>query len=48
MNREIRKKFILEKLDKKDYINVNDIIKKCNISHMTARRDLIALEKKDI
>lgn len=46
MNREIRKKYILEKLDKKGYINVKDITKKCNISHMTARRDLIALEKK--
>ncbi len=44
MNQELRKKFILSHLDKFDTINIQEIVTKCAISEITARRDLGTLE----
>ncbi|MBN1352771.1 DeoR/GlpR transcriptional regulator [candidate division KSB1 bacterium] len=40
MNKQARKKFILQYIDKKCLINIDDIVGRCNISPITARRDL--------
>lgn len=45
MNKEIRKRHILELLDKHGYVNISQMVKGFNVSHMTARRDLELLEK---
>ncbi len=39
-----RKKFILQELNRKGSVSVNEIVSKFNVSHMTARRDLADLE----
>jgi DeoR family transcriptional regulator, fructose operon transcriptional repressor len=46
MSQESRKKFILNVLDKKESINIKNIVAICNVSEITARRDLNDLEKK--
>lgn len=46
MSQESRKKFILNVLDKKESINIKNIVNICNVSEITARRDLNDLEKK--
>ena len=48
MTHELRKKAILQMLDKNEIISVKDIINKCKVSEITARRDLISLEQKGI
>lgn len=46
MSQESRIKFILNQLDKKESINIQNIVDNCNVSEITARRDLNDLEKK--
>jgi DeoR family fructose operon transcriptional repressor len=46
MAQELRKNFILNQLDKKESINIKDIVDNFNVSEITARRDLNDLEKK--
>jgi DeoR family transcriptional regulator, fructose operon transcriptional repressor len=46
MSQELRKKYILNHLDKKESITIQNIVKNFNISEITARRDLSDLEKK--
>lgn len=45
MVREARKKYILNQLNKKESINIQDIVKDLNVSEITVRRDLNELEK---
>lgn len=44
MTQELRKKYILNHLDKVESIKIQDIVKKFSISEITARRDLSTLE----
>lgn len=44
MTQELRKKYILNHLDKAESIKIQDIVKKFSISEITARRDLSTLE----
>lgn len=48
MSQEIRFRYIIERLDSHDYISVNDLSDKFNVSRMTVRRDLNDLEKKGL
>jgi DeoR family transcriptional regulator, fructose operon transcriptional repressor len=45
MIKELRKKTILNHLDKFESISIKDIVEKCLVSEITARRDLSSLEK---
>ncbi|MDR1096695.1 MAG: DeoR/GlpR family DNA-binding transcription regulator [Tannerella sp.] len=45
---ELRKEVILETLGKKGVLYTSDIMKKCNVSEITIRRDLIDLESKGL
>ena len=45
MKQELRKKYILNHLDKVESIKISDIVGKFSISEITARRDLKTLEK---
>lgn len=44
MNKELRKKYILNHLDKIESITIQDIVERCDVSEITARRDLSTLE----
>jgi DeoR family transcriptional regulator, fructose operon transcriptional repressor len=44
MKQELRKKYILNHLVKTESITVQNIVEKCGVSEITARRDLSALE----
>lgn len=46
MTKELRKKLILQMLNKKETVTIKEIVSKCNISEITARRDLIMLEQR--
>jgi len=46
MTQELRKKYILNHLDKVESISIQDIVEKCGVSEITARRDLNTLEKR--
>ena len=46
MSHELRKKLILQMLGKNEEVSVKEIVGKCKISEITARRDLISLEQK--
>jgi DeoR family transcriptional regulator, fructose operon transcriptional repressor len=46
MEQEIRKKYILNHLDKRESISIKNIVKNFSVSEITARRDLNDLEKK--
>lgn len=48
MPHEIRKKLILQMLNKNEAVTVKEIASKCKISEITARRDLISLEQNGI
>ncbi|MFZ0281179.1 MAG: DeoR/GlpR family DNA-binding transcription regulator [Bacteroidales bacterium] len=48
MTHELRKKLILQMLDKNEAITIKEIVNKCKISEITARRDLISLEQRGI
>lgn len=48
MTHELRKKLILQMLDKNEAVTIKEIVNKCKISEITARRDLISLEQKGI
>lgn len=48
MTQELRKKYILDHLGKVDSISIQDIVEKCGVSEITARRDLGTLEKKGL
>ena len=45
---ELRKEVILETLNTKGILYTNDIMKKCNVSEITIRRDLSELETKGL
>ena len=45
---ELRKEAILETLSKKGVLYTSDVMKKCNVSEITNRRDLIDLESKGL
>jgi DeoR family fructose operon transcriptional repressor len=44
MTQELRKKFILSQLDKKEFISIRNIVENFNVSEITARRDLADLD----
>lgn len=46
MAQELRKKYILNHLDKKESISIQNIVENFKVSEITARRDLSDLEKK--
>lgn len=48
MTYELRKKNILQLLDKNEAITIKEIVNLCNVSEITARRDLVILEQKGI
>ncbi len=48
MTHELRKKLILQMLDKNEAVTIKEIVNKCKISEITARRDLISLEQRGI
>lgn len=45
---ELRKKVILELLKKQDFISIQEIVKACNASEITIRRDLSKFEEKGL
>lgn len=48
MTYEFRKKLIIQMLNKNEEVTVKEIVSKCKISEITARRDLISLEQMGI
>jgi len=48
MTQELRIKYILNHLVKVESITIQDIVEKCNVSEITARRDLNTLEKRGL
>jgi DeoR family fructose operon transcriptional repressor len=46
MSQELRKKYILNHLDKKESVSIENIVENFNVSKITARRDLSDLEKR--
>ena len=46
--KEERYKIILEKLNKQEIINVEELSRELNVAKMTIRRDLTELEKKGV
>jgi len=48
MIQEERKRYILEMLNDKESVTVQEIVKKCNVSEITVRRDLEALALKNL
>jgi len=48
MTHELRKKHILQMLDKNEAVTIKEIVNRCNVSEITARRDLMVLEQKGI
>ena|SRR5690554_328589 len=44
MNPPLRKKFILDILNEQEFVTIQEIVAKCNVSEITIRRDLIELE----
>jgi len=48
MQQERRKKIILDMLNSQESISVQEIVEKCNVSEITARRDLISLESRNL
>jgi DeoR family fructose operon transcriptional repressor len=45
---EKRKKIILEMLNTHDSVSIHEIVERCNVSEITARRDLALLESKNL
>lgn len=45
MDQELRKKRILQELDRHEFINLQDLVKEFGVSEMTVRRDLNDLER---
>jgi|AGTN01.3.fsa_nt_gi Transcriptional regulators of sugar metabolism len=48
MNSELRKKIITDLLNEQEIITIPDIVKRCNVSEITIRRDLINLEQEGL
>jgi DeoR family transcriptional regulator, fructose operon transcriptional repressor len=48
MTQELRIKYILNHLVKVESITIQDIVEKCNVSEITARRDLNTLEERGL
>ncbi len=48
MLKEERQRMIIQELDKKGSINVNELARTLNVSKMTVRRDLFEIEKKNL
>lgn len=48
INPDLRKKFILNTLNEQESITIEEIIKKCNVSEITIRRDLTELEEEGL
>jgi DeoR family fructose operon transcriptional repressor len=48
MQQEARNRIILKMLSSQESITVHEIVEKCNVSEITARRDLISLESKNL
>lgn len=45
---EVRKKIILNTINEQELITIQDIVRKCNVSEITIRRDLSELEKEGL
>jgi DeoR family fructose operon transcriptional repressor len=45
---ELRKRFVISYLEKNEFISIQEISTRCNISKITARRDLNELEKEGL
>jgi DeoR family fructose operon transcriptional repressor len=48
MHQEKRKKLVLDMLNEKDAITVQDVVRECGVSEITIRRDLLDLESKGL
>lgn len=48
MTIELRKKIILQMLEKSEEVSIQEIVSRCGVSEITARRDLILLEEKGL
>jgi len=48
MNQEQRKKVIIKSLESNEEISIHEIVMRCQVSEITARRDLALLEKKGV
>jgi DeoR family fructose operon transcriptional repressor len=48
MQKEKRKRIILDMINSKDTLSVQEIVEKCNVSEITVRRDLALLESKNL
>jgi DeoR family fructose operon transcriptional repressor len=48
VKQERRKKIILEMLNTRDSVSIHEIVERCNVSEITARRDLALLESKNL
>lgn len=48
MNSELRKKIIINLLNEQEIITIPDIVRRCNVSEITVRRDLINLEEEGL
>ncbi len=48
MHQEKRKKLVLDLLNERDAITVQDVVKRCGVSEITIRRDLLDLENKGL
>lgn len=48
MKQELRKKIILKLLEQNEEVSIQEIVMRCDISEITARRDLTKLEKKGL
>ena len=44
MNPQLRKKLILQILNEQDFVAIQKVVDRCNVSEITIRRDLIELE----
>ncbi len=48
MHQEIRKKLVLDLLNEHDAITIQDVVRRCGVSEITIRRDLVDLEAKGL
>ncbi len=48
MNPQLRRKFILDILNEKEFITIQEVVARCNVSEITIRRDLIEMESEGL
>ncbi|HHU25296.1 MAG TPA: DeoR/GlpR transcriptional regulator [Bacteroidales bacterium] len=48
MNPQLRRKFILDILNEKEFITIEEVVARCHVSEITIRRDLIEMESEGL